>query len=80
MIHEFEGTEIEMSSFMAIVLELLEKLNEKANNVATRLLFLGWKVKKLKKEVKLLRLDEGKMEEEEEEDTEGEKEIEKEEA
>ena len=40
MIHEFEGSEVEMSGFMVQVLELLQKLNEKADNAATRLLLL----------------------------------------
>ena len=60
MSHDFEGSEGEMSVFMSQVMELLEKLNKKANIVTTRLLFLEQKVRKLKKEVNLLRLGEGR--------------------
>ena len=36
---KLEGTEIEISGFMVQVLELLQKLNKKVDNVETRLLF-----------------------------------------
>ena len=78
MIQEFEGNESEMGDFLAQVIELLEKLNKKVDNAATRILFLERKVRELKKEVRLLRLGKGKMEEEEEEDDEVRKEKEKE--
>ena len=57
LIHEFEGSEAKMSGFMVQVLELLQKLNEKVDNAATRLLLLEKKVRELKKEVKLLRME-----------------------
>ena len=62
-IHECEGNEMEMGVFMAKVIELLEKLNKKANIAATKLLFLEQKVRELKKEVKLLRMGKRKIEE-----------------
>ena len=65
LIHEFEGSEAKMSGFMVQVLELLQKLNEKVDNAATRLLLLEKKVRELKKEVKLLRMGKGKMEKKE---------------
>ena len=68
LIQEFEGNESEMGGFMTQVIELLEKLNQKMDNAATRILFLGKNVRELKKEVKLLRLGKERMEEEEKED------------
>ncbi|XP_057482027.1 uncharacterized protein LOC130768954 [Actinidia eriantha] len=62
------------------IMELLQKLNEKADNTTTRLLFLERKVRKLKKEVQLLRMGkrtEEKVEESEEEEKEDEEESEK---
>ncbi|GFY91588.1 hypothetical protein Acr_07g0017840 [Actinidia rufa] len=49
--HEFEGSEMEMGGFMVQVMELLQKLNEKADNAATRLLLLKRNVRELKKEI-----------------------------
>ena len=64
---------------MVQVMELLQKLNEKANNVITRLLLLERKVRKLKKDGQLLRMGKRTMEEEEEDEEEKRvKEIEKE--
>ncbi|XP_057481984.1 uncharacterized protein LOC130768894 [Actinidia eriantha] len=68
-----------MGIFMAQVMELLEKLNKKADIAATRLLFLKQKVRELKKEIKLLKLGKGKMEEEQEEEEEVEDEVREEE-
>ena len=41
---EFEGSAAEMSGFMVQVLELLQKMNEKADNATTKLLLLEKKV------------------------------------
>ena len=54
--HEFEGTEMDMNGFMVQMLELFQKLNEKADNTTTRLLLLEKKVRELNKEVHLLRM------------------------
>ena len=40
LIHEFEGTKMEMRGFMIQIMELWKKLNEEADNIATRLPFL----------------------------------------
>ena len=73
---ELEGTEIEISGFMVQVLNLLRKLNDKVDNVATRLLFVERKLRKLKKEVKA---GKGTMEEEEDDEEDDEEDEEKEE-
>ena len=57
-----------MSGFIAQVLELLQKLNEKINNEITRLLLLEKKVRELKKEMHLMRMGNKYMVEEEEEE------------
>ena len=49
--HKFGGSKMEMGDFMVQVIELLQKLNEKADNAATRLLVLEKKAIELKKEV-----------------------------
>ena len=59
-----------MSGFIAQVLELLQKLNEKINNEITRLLLLEKKVRELKKEMHLMRMGNKDMVEEEEEEEE----------
>ena len=48
---EFKGVEMEIGCLMVQVMELLQKLDEKADNAATRLLLLERKVRELKKEV-----------------------------
>ena len=58
------------------MIELLEKLNQKADNAATRILFLKKKVRELKKKVKLLILGKGKMEEDEKDEADEESEEE----
>ncbi|GFZ18451.1 hypothetical protein Acr_27g0001900 [Actinidia rufa] len=68
---------MKMSGFMVQVMELLLKLNEKADNVATRLLFLERKVRELKKKVQLLSMGK-RTKEEDEESEEEEKEDEEE--
>ena len=60
MIHDFEGSKGEMGVLIAQVMELLKKLNKKADITATRFLFMEQKVRELKREIKLLRLGEGK--------------------
>lgn len=64
-VHKFEGSEGELSGFMVQVLELSQKLNKKVDNAAIRLLLLEKKVRELKKEVHLLKLGKGSIEEEE---------------
>ena len=65
LFHELEGIEAEISGFMAQVLDLLRKLNEKVDNMSTRLLLLERKMRELTKEVRARR---GTMVEEEEDE------------
>ena len=65
MSHDFEGGEIEKESVLVQIFELLQKLNEKVENISTRLLFLERKVRELKKVIEM-RMGKGMMEEEEE--------------
>ncbi|GFY85456.1 hypothetical protein Acr_04g0001940 [Actinidia rufa] len=74
---EFEEFEMEMHAFMAQMLELMQKLYVKVDNVATRLLFVENKMRDMKKEMRLIK--EGKEEWEEEEESEEESEEENEE-
>ena len=80
MVHEFEGSEGELSGFMVQVLELLQKLNKKVDNASTRLMFLEKKVRllrmgkeKIEEDVKEDDEEEDKNDEKEEDDREGEK-------
>ena len=70
---EFEGTE----SILDQMMELLQNLNKKVDNVATRLLLVERKVQELKKEMNLMRMEkQDEDESEEDEDNKEEKEDE----
>ena len=66
LVHVLEGIETNLSGFMAQVLELLQKLNEKVDNNTTRLFFLEKMVRELKKEMHLMRMGNKDMAKEEE--------------
>ena len=59
-----------MSAFMAQVLELLQNLNKKVDNNTTRLLLLEKKIRELKKEIHLMRMENRDIKEEEKDDEE----------
>ena len=51
--HDFEGGEIEKESVLIQIFKLLQKMNEKLENVSTRLLFLERKVRVLIKVIEM---------------------------
>ena len=77
MSHDFEGGEIEKENVSVQIFELLQKMNEKVENVSTWLLVLGKKVRELKKVIEM-RIWKGTMEEEEENEEDEDNEEEKE--
>ena len=60
----------EMRDFMAQMLDSMQKLHAKVDNVAARLLFVKKKMREMKKEMNLLRRGKEEWEEEEEEEEE----------
>ena len=67
-----ERTEIDLNIFMAQMLDSMQKLHTKVDNVVTRLLFIEKKMREMKKEMSLLRKgkEDWKTEEKEEDEDE----------
>ena len=74
---DFEGGEIEKESVLVQTFKLLQKRNEKVENVLTRLLFFERKVRVLKK-VTEMRMEKETMEEEKENEEDADNEKDKE--